>query len=114
MKKPLFFPVGLALLLGGGAALAAETVHAQHAAPAAVASKSIPATGTVKSIDAAAGKVVIDHDPIDALKWPRMTMDFRLADKGLANKAKTGDKVKFDLQPGDQGSYTVTTITPMR
>ena len=84
--------------------MAAETGHAQHAAPAAVASKSISATGTVKSVDTAAGKVVIDHDPIDALKWPRMTMDFQLADKALASKAKAGDKVKFDLQPGDKGA----------
>ena len=105
MKKQLLFPVGLALLLGGGLALAAEPGHAQHAAPAAVASKNIPATGTVKSIDAAADKMVIDHDPIDALKWPRMTMDFRLADQMLANKVKAGDKVKFDLQPGEKGSY---------
>ncbi|HCK81941.1 MAG TPA: hypothetical protein DIC59_10830 [Candidatus Competibacteraceae bacterium] len=61
-------PYRSGLVLGGGAALAAETGHAQQAAPAAVASKSVSATGTVKSIDAAAGKVVIDHDPIDALK----------------------------------------------
>lgn len=112
MQKQVLIPVGLAALLGGGLALAAETGHAQHAAPAAVASKSVPATGTVKNIDAAAGKVVIDHDPIDALKWPRMTMDFRLADKVLANKVKAGDKVKFDLQAGDKGSYTVTALEP--
>ncbi|MBL8251752.1 MAG: copper-binding protein [Candidatus Competibacter sp.] len=114
MKSSLWIPVGLAALLGSGTALAADTGHAQHAAPATVTGKSIPATGIVKSVDAAAGKAVIDHDPIDALKWPRMTMDFRLADKALANKVKAGDKVKFELQAADKGSYTVTAIEAAR
>ena len=37
-------------------------------------------------------------------------MDFRLADKALANKVKAGDKVKFDLPAGEKGAYTVTAI----
>ena len=110
MTKQWLIPACLVALLGGGPVLATETGHDHNAAPAAT--QAIPATGTVKSLDAAAGKLVIAHDPIPALKWPAMTMDFRLADKALAGKVKAGDKVKFTLTPGDKSSYTVTAIEP--
>ncbi len=108
MKRRLLIPVLLAALSGGGIALAADPGHGAHPA----ATESIAATGTVKSIDAAGGKLVIDHDPIPALKWPKMVMDFRLADKTLVDKIKAGDKVNFTLAPGEKGSYTVTAIEP--
>ena len=111
MNKPFaLMLVGVALLGNGGFALAAEPGHDSNVV---AAPQGVPATGTVKSVDAAAGKAVIAHDPIPALKWPAMTMDFRLADKTLAGKVKAGDKVKFTLTPGDKGSYTVTAIEPM-
>ena len=111
MKKSRLTPFILAALLGvGGIALAAES-HDDSASPAS-ASTSIAATGTVKSVDAAKGKVVIDHDPIPALKWPRMVMDFQLADKAMASKVKAGDQVKFDMKEGGQGAYVITAIEP--
>ena len=112
MKQQRLIPVLLAALLGAGSiALAAES-HDHSAAPATT--QSIPATGTVKSVDAAAGKLVIDHDPIPVLKWPAMVMDFRLADKAMADKVKAGDKVKFEMKAGEKGNYTVTAIEPTR
>ena len=111
MKKLKLTPFILAALLGvGGIALAAES-HDHSASPTS-ASTSIAATGTVKSVDAAKGKVVIDHDPIPALKWPRMVMDFQLADKAMVSKVKAGDKVKFELKEGAQGVYLITAIAP--
>jgi Cu/Ag efflux protein CusF len=109
MKQLVISTLLAALLSAGGVALAAES-HDHSAAPAAT--QSIPATGTVKSVDAAAGKLVIDHDPIPALKWPAMVMDFRLADKAMAGKVKAGDKVKFEMKAGDQGAYVITAIEP--
>lgn len=108
MKRRLLISVLLAALSGGGIALAADPGHGAHPA----ATESVAATGTVKSVDAAAGKLVIDHDPIPALQWPKMVMDFRLADKAMAGKVKAGDKVEFTLMPGDKGSYIVTVIEP--
>ena len=113
MKKLKLTPFILAALLGvGGIALAAES-HDHGASPTS-ASTSIAATGTVKSVDAAKGKVVIDHNPIPALKWPRMVMDFQLADKAMANKVKAGDQVKFDMKEDGQGAYVITAIEPAR
>jgi Cu/Ag efflux protein CusF len=111
MKKRRLTPFILAALLGvGGIALAAES-HDHSASPTS-ASTFIAATGTVKSVDAAKGKLVIDHDPIPALKWPRMVMDFQLADKAMASKVKAGDQVKFDMKEGGQGAYVITAIEP--
>ena len=113
MKKLKLTPFILAALQGvGGIALAAES-HDHSASPTS-ASTSIAATGTVKSVDAAKGKVVIDHDPIPALKWPRMVMDFQLADKAMASKVKAGDQVKFDMKEGGQGAYVITAMEPAR
>lgn len=106
MKSPLLLSAALIALLGGGPTLAADP----HASPTTTA--TIPATGTVKSVDAAKGKLVIAHDPIPALNWPRMTMDFQLADKTRANTVKAGDQVRFTMKEGDQGVYVIITIEP--
>ena len=116
MKNQVLIPALLTLLLGvGGIALAAES-HDHGAATTtatATATENITATGTVKSVDATKGKLVIDHDPIPALNWPRMVMDFQLADKAMAEKVKVGEKINFTLAPGEKkGGYTVTAIEP--
>ncbi len=112
MKKPLLIPAVLTALLGAGSVVLAAESHDHGAAPAAT--QGISATGTVKSVDAAAGKLVIAHDPIPALKWPAMVMDFRLTEKTLAGKVKAGDKVKFELKEGDNSVYLITAIEPAR
>lgn len=66
-------------------------------------------TGTVATIDAAAGRITLNHDPIAELEWPAMTMGFSVeADKleGIA----VGDVVSFDLQ-WDGRAGKVTSIT---
>ena len=66
MKNQVLIPALLTSLLGvGGIALAAES----HDHGAATATANITATGTVKSVDATKGKLVIDHDPIPARPW---------------------------------------------
>ena len=112
MKNQVLIPALLTLLLGvGGIALAAES-H-DHGAATATATANITATGTVKSVDATKGKLVIDHEPIPALNWPRMVMDFQLADKAMTEKVKVGEKINFTLAPGEKkGGYTVTAIEP--
>ena len=111
MKQQLLIAAFLfALPVIGGPVLAADS-HAGHGtAPATSTAATIPATGTVKSVDEAKGKLVIDHDPIPALNWPRMVMDFQLADKAMAGKIKAADKVNFDMKEGDKGAYLITVL----
>lgn len=55
-------------------------------------------TGTVTEIDKIAGTITLDHGPIDALKWPAMTMSFKASPSTLLDTVKVGEKVSFDLK----------------
>ena len=58
----------------------------------------ISAKGVVVKVDAANATVKINHEPIPALDWPRMTMPFRLKESALADQVKEGDAVEFFLE----------------
>lgn len=62
-----------------------------HAATAAMA------TGTVESVDAAAGKITIAHGPVEALKWPAMTMAFQATPEQIA-AVKADQQVEFQFE----------------
>jgi Cu(I)/Ag(I) efflux system membrane fusion protein len=66
-------------------------------------------TGRLLAIDPAAGKVSLDHDPIEALGWPAMQMDFTLADGVATQGLTTGDRVRFTLESRPDG-YRITAI----
>ncbi|MGE0559065.1 MAG: efflux RND transporter periplasmic adaptor subunit [Burkholderiales bacterium] len=68
----------------------------------------------VNSVDAAAGKIDITHGPIPSLKWPGMTMGFRVADKDLLKDLKPGDRIRFEMsgEPDKDGDYIITRIQP--
>ena len=115
MKLHSLLPALLLAVLGINRPVWAADPHAaHHPAPAVSTAATLTATGVVKSVDATAGKLVIDHDPIPALKWPRMTMDFRLAEQALAAKVKAGDVVRFEMKEGEKGVYVITAIEPVR
>jgi Cu(I)/Ag(I) efflux system membrane fusion protein len=73
-----------------------------------------PGRGRITGIDPAQGHVELDHEPIPALKWPRMTMGFGVADKAALAKLKKGDAVEFDLraEPDKDGNYLIEKIAP--
>ena len=56
------------------------------------------ATGVVKKLDASAGMVTIAHEPVKDLKWPAMTMPFKVQDKALIDKLGEGKKVDFEFE----------------
>lgn len=78
-------------------------------APKATSQKSIVGKGTVVSEDRSAGNVTLKHEPILAIGWGAMTMNFRVKGKMLLDKVKKGDKVQFTLlQEGHD--YVITSI----
>jgi Cu(I)/Ag(I) efflux system periplasmic protein CusF len=81
--------------------LAASSAMAANTATntAATADKGlILGRGVVLTIDRANATVKMNHDPIPALNWPRMTMPFRLKESALADQVKEGDAVEFFLE----------------
>lgn len=69
--------------------------------------------GTVNAVKAGERKVNLSHEPIPAIKWPSMTMDFATAPSVDLSQVKPGTKVQFTLTRAANGSYTVESIKPM-
>ncbi|MCI3132802.1 copper-binding protein [Phenylobacterium aquaticum] len=65
--------------------------------------------GVVKSVDAKAGTVTLQHAPIPALKWPAMTMPFKASPPSILQSVKVGQAVRFKLMQMN-GATTVTAI----
>lgn len=94
------------------AAKHAEMAAPSKAAPDAMAqtAKTASATGIVESVDAAAGKIVIAHGPVDALQWPAMTMGFKATPEQIA-AVKVSQKVRFEFQTQGMDA-TIAQIEP--
>lgn len=67
------------------------------------------ASGEVRRVDAAAGKVAIKHDAISDLELPAMTLVYQASPALLAN-IKPGDRVRFTAAR-QNGKYVVTAIS---
>jgi Cu(I)/Ag(I) efflux system membrane fusion protein len=64
--------------------------------------------GKVEAIDKE--EVTLSHEPIPALKWPSMTMAFKLPASGLPKDLKVGDTVDFEFRQGSDGRFQISTI----
>jgi Cu(I)/Ag(I) efflux system periplasmic protein CusF len=66
-------------------------------------------SGTVSKVDSEKGTVTIAHGPVESMKWPAMTMTFKVKDKKMLDKVKQGQKVDFSfVQSGKD--YTITQL----
>lgn len=114
MKKTALPSLVLALLMPAMAALAQTKMDDMKGMdmankPAAAAPMVHKAMGTVKKVDAKAGVVTIAHEPIKTLKWPSMTMGFKIKDKMLMDKLTDGKKVEFEFTQEDK-DYVITGV----
>ena len=75
------------------------------------AATAATATGVVASVNAEQRKVKLNHEPIPAVNWPAMSMEFPTAASVDLTKVQPGSKVRFTLS-GANGNYTVESITP--
>jgi Cu(I)/Ag(I) efflux system membrane fusion protein len=100
----------------GQGAPAVKADDKTHREPGASAAKPALAThhgeGTIESLDAAHEKITLAHGPIASLKWPAMTMDFRVKDPASLQKLKPGQKIAFDLSEESAGAYVIVRIQP--
>jgi Cu(I)/Ag(I) efflux system membrane fusion protein len=68
------------------------------------------AVGTLDDVDAKAGTLIITHGPIDSLKWPAMTMEFKPSNDAVAKAAKPGAPIRFEFVERKPGEWVVTKI----
>lgn len=103
-----------ALFAAPAAAVAAAADHSGHGAPSDKAAPvAAMADGEVRRIDSAAGSVTLRHGPIANLGMPAMTMTFAVIPRGVLDKLKVGDKVKF-VAEDRSGNTVITKIEPAR
>jgi Cu(I)/Ag(I) efflux system membrane fusion protein/cobalt-zinc-cadmium efflux system membrane fusion protein len=69
--------------------------------------------GRVEESDAKAGTVTIAHGPIPSLKWPAMSMEFKVSNNGLMAGLQPGAAVVFEFVERGQGEWVVTAVKPM-
>jgi Cu(I)/Ag(I) efflux system membrane fusion protein len=56
------------------------------------------------------GTVSITHDPIPALGWPGMTMDFALTNPSLTGGVAAGDAITFEIVERTPGEWVITKL----
>lgn len=65
--------------------------------------------GIVQSVDPGAGTVTLQHEAIESLGWPAMTMPFVVQDKSVLERLKPGQRVDFAfLKQGTR--YLITSV----
>lgn len=73
--------------------------------PATPAQPTYSTTGVIEALDD--GSVTISHQPVPALKWGAMTMDFTLTAE-QAKDLKPGEKVMFSFTVSEDGAAIAT------
>lgn len=109
---PQWFALFAAALLTSAPAFAqapAADSHAAHHTAAANAQQADLSEGEVTRVDVAALKVTLRHGELKNLNMPPMTMVFRVADKGLLDSLRPGDKIFFRAEEKN-GALTLTEI----
>ncbi|WP_406855436.1 copper-binding protein [Alsobacter sp. KACC 23698] len=88
----------------------AAALTAALASSAALAQSTPTVSGKVEKVDASAGKITIEHQPIPNLNMNEpMTMVFKAQDPAMLKAVKAGDKVQFTADRVN-GQITVTSI----
>jgi Cu(I)/Ag(I) efflux system protein CusF len=71
-------------------------------APAPAAAGPVAATGTVTAVDAAAGTISINHEPIAAINLPTMNMQFTAENPAILQGIAVGDRVAFEIKSASE------------
>lgn len=86
----------------------AVRTDAQSAADTAVAGHR--AEGRLVRINPDGDGATISHGPVDSLRWPAMSMDFRLAHSAVAKDLRAGDAITFEFVERARGEWVVTSM----
>jgi Cu(I)/Ag(I) efflux system protein CusF len=73
----------------------------------------VQAVGVITAIDTKGSILTLSHEAIAAIKWPAMTMGFKVADPQLLNGLAVGQKVDFELK-AEGGNQVITNIKPKK
>ncbi len=91
-------------------AAGASAPAAAGGAPSLARSVGHQAQGMVEEVDAKSGTVSLSHGPVASLKWPAMTMEFKVANAALLTALKPGAKVAFEFVERSPGEWVITSV----
>ena len=74
------------------------------------AATPIWAEGVINTVEATARTLNVTHEPINALNWPAMTMDFPVAKGVKLDGLKPDSKIRFRLRQGEDGRYQIEAL----
>ena len=66
----------------------------------------------VNAVDPAKRTMNVSHEPIPAIGWPAMTMDFAVAPSVDLTAVKPGSRVNIAIEKGKNGIYEVHGVQP--
>ena len=78
------------------------------AAPSKQSQGAYQSTGRIESLTG--DRITLNHEPVPALKWPAMTMTFKLSPPSLARGFKKGDRVRFGFDQIADGPVVRTLV----
>lgn len=71
------------------------------------------AEATVDDVDARAGTVMLSHGQVASLKWPAMTMEFKVSNPALLNDLAPRSKVMVEFVERQPGEWVITDAKPL-
>lgn len=71
------------------------------------------AEGTIDDVDVKAGTLNLSHGPVASLKWPAMTMEFKVANASLLKDLKQGTKIAVEFVERQPGEWVITSVKPL-
>ena len=103
MKERFVHILTITLLLAATASIAQQKMDDTKGMDtgrkqAAATQSTHTAVAVVRKVDAKAGTVTLAHEPVKSLKWPAMTMGFKVIDGSLLDKLAEGKKVEVEFK----------------
>jgi Cu(I)/Ag(I) efflux system membrane fusion protein len=90
-----------------------HSAHASAAGPGAAQGRTHSAAGTVESVNDKDRSVTIAHGPVASLKWPSMTMDFKVDDPAVRKGLRAGGKISFEFEESAPGEWRIVRSAPV-
>ncbi len=99
-------------------AQAAETMshdmsQMQGVTMSATQQKTYPLNGRVVVVDTANLQVTLEHDAVTELKWPAMTMPFKVADAKLLESLQPGQSIMAMFTTNEGEAPTIVSLHTM-
>jgi Cu/Ag efflux protein CusF len=101
MKRFLIASITGAALAAGAGVFGASPTGTSHYA-----------LGVLRNVDRSGSAVTVAHEPVAALNWPAMTMQFKVGEPALFERLQLGGRIAFEFV-GEGGGYRIVNAIPL-